>query len=325
MNETLKNFTKKDFYTILEISKDATKSEIKKQYFKLSKKYHPDLNHDDHDATEKFKYISYAYQTLMDEELREKYDDFLTLELDINFEEYLNEYDEEVDELFDPTILDDFIIKNNYGQDLIDFINNLNNNEKIILFEYFWITFWIGNEYSEKLLLNNGAVIIFNIFINDKKFVQWFKSVMHETYDYMDDESKHNFDEIQDAYIEEVTFLTNEIEKNLEDAKLDDNTYDIDGVIQIYNYIVSVINEKNIFDEEAMAYFSLNNRKITIKMFELMSSVFIMCKNYGCVKEISIGKNNKFRISSSQLGQLIFWIIIVVGMVITSTLIAVLD
>ena len=67
--------TKRDYYEILGISKDASASDIKKAYRKLAMKYHPDKNKEP-DAEEKFKEISEAYAVLSDEEKRAQYDRF---------------------------------------------------------------------------------------------------------------------------------------------------------------------------------------------------------------------------------------------------------
>ncbi len=66
---------KRDYYEVLGISKDATADEINKAYRKLSKKYHPDLNHEP-GAEEKFKEINEAYETLSDPDKRARYDQF---------------------------------------------------------------------------------------------------------------------------------------------------------------------------------------------------------------------------------------------------------
>ena len=65
--------TKQDYYEILGINKDASKSEIKKAYRKLALKYHPDKN-PDKSAEEKFKDISEAYAVLYDDDKRKLYD-----------------------------------------------------------------------------------------------------------------------------------------------------------------------------------------------------------------------------------------------------------
>jgi curved DNA-binding protein len=64
----------KDYYHILDVSKNSTPEEIKKAYRKLAKKYHPDANPGDKLAEEKFKDINEAYEVLSDEDKRKRYD-----------------------------------------------------------------------------------------------------------------------------------------------------------------------------------------------------------------------------------------------------------
>ncbi|WP_085523318.1 molecular chaperone DnaJ [Tuberibacillus sp. Marseille-P3662] len=68
--------SKRDHYEVLGVSKDASKDEIKKAYRKLARKYHPDVNQDDESATEKFKEVQEAYETLSDSQKRANYDQF---------------------------------------------------------------------------------------------------------------------------------------------------------------------------------------------------------------------------------------------------------
>jgi len=63
-----------DYYEILGVDRNATQKEIRSAYRKLARKYHPDMNRDDKDATEKFKRVQEAYEVLSDPKKRERYD-----------------------------------------------------------------------------------------------------------------------------------------------------------------------------------------------------------------------------------------------------------
>ena len=68
----------KSYYEILNISPDATKSEIKKQYKQLAKMYHPDVN-SSFEAEIRFKEINKAIEILLDDEKRKNYDALRTV------------------------------------------------------------------------------------------------------------------------------------------------------------------------------------------------------------------------------------------------------
>lgn len=68
--------SKRDYYEVLGIQKNATDDEIKKAYRKLAVKYHPDRNPGDKEAEEKFKEVAEAYDVLRDPQKRQRYDQF---------------------------------------------------------------------------------------------------------------------------------------------------------------------------------------------------------------------------------------------------------
>jgi len=68
--------TKRDYYEILGVPRDADEKTIKRAYRKLAMKYHPDRNPNDPQAEEKFKEITEAYEVLSDPEKRRRYDQF---------------------------------------------------------------------------------------------------------------------------------------------------------------------------------------------------------------------------------------------------------
>lgn len=67
---------KEDYYSLLGVSRSATQKEIKKAYYQMAKKYHPDTNPDDPQAKEKFAKVAEAYEVLSDEVKRKQYDTY---------------------------------------------------------------------------------------------------------------------------------------------------------------------------------------------------------------------------------------------------------
>ena len=68
--------SKRDYYEVLGVSRTATDQELKSAYRALAQRYHPDKNHNDPTAEDKFKELGEAYSVLADAEQRQRYDRF---------------------------------------------------------------------------------------------------------------------------------------------------------------------------------------------------------------------------------------------------------
>jgi DnaJ-class molecular chaperone len=67
---------KRDYYEVLGVSRDASDDQIKRAYRERAKRFHPDRNRNDKDATAKFREVQEAYEVLKDQEKRKLYDQF---------------------------------------------------------------------------------------------------------------------------------------------------------------------------------------------------------------------------------------------------------
>jgi len=68
--------SKRDYYDVLGVAKDADENTIKRAYRKMAMKYHPDRNPDDKEAAENFREVTEAYEVLTDENKRSRYDQY---------------------------------------------------------------------------------------------------------------------------------------------------------------------------------------------------------------------------------------------------------
>ncbi|MGY5740672.1 molecular chaperone DnaJ [Vibrio antiquarius] len=68
--------SKRDFYEVLGVSRDASERDIKKAYKRLAMKFHPDRNQGDESAADKFKEVKEAYEVLTDPQKKAAYDQY---------------------------------------------------------------------------------------------------------------------------------------------------------------------------------------------------------------------------------------------------------
>ncbi len=73
------NKTKPDYYSILEVWPKSSEEEIKKNYFRLAKLYHPDVAGDKPENRERFKLINEAFGVLSDSQKRRQYDELMNV------------------------------------------------------------------------------------------------------------------------------------------------------------------------------------------------------------------------------------------------------
>ncbi len=66
--------SKRDYYAVLEVGREAGEADIKSAYRKLARKFHPDVNPGDTSAEERFKEVAEAYEVLSDGDKRQVYD-----------------------------------------------------------------------------------------------------------------------------------------------------------------------------------------------------------------------------------------------------------
>ena len=68
--------SKRDYYEVLGVSRDASEAELKKAYRRVAMKHHPDRNPDNKESEELFKEANEAFEVLSDPDKKARYDQF---------------------------------------------------------------------------------------------------------------------------------------------------------------------------------------------------------------------------------------------------------
>ncbi len=227
----------KNYYKILGVTNDATQLEIKKAYFAKAKMYHPDVCKDK-DAEEKFKEISTAYETLKDEDSRRKYDQHIngSNNSSSTYENSSQSSDINYNVLHT-------MFSSNSNEDLY-FFNLLKNNfeteqETIAAYSYFWLSFWSGGKGTIDMLKNKTTSKIFKAFCSNYFIKQIKESLNKEV---------QNDDEKRQAILSMKKSLQ-KISASIPDKNINSQAS--------YNWMIKLINDENIFDNENQMYYFL--------------------------------------------------------------------
>lgn len=239
----------KNYYEILNINQNSSKTEIKKAFNILAKKYHPDISKEKN-CEEKFKIIYKAYETLHDEDKRLEYDNWLKSKNHHTYE-YSNFNHDWEKKHFDPTWIEKVIVEFNINKlkDCKKYLNKLSSFEKLQTFEFFWFSFWMGSNVSVNLIEKKIFVPLFDLFFDsiDKSFVLNLANTLVSVED-------------KKSYTKYVQELNYEIKKNIND----ESTID---------FVVDLINEDNVFDSDVVPILALINYTITKELIQNIEQV----------------------------------------------------
>ncbi len=251
-------FDNKNYYEILGIDKKATPQQIKKAFYAQSRKYHPDVNKAS-DAEENFKKINEAYQTLIDDQERKKYDSFLNSDnKKQNYQQYQNS------SFYDVTVLDKFMHNENASlNELKVLLDGCSDEIKIYLYEYFWLSLWAGKYSTEQLLIFSRASQIFKMF-NDYSCI---KNSYTQISSMLKGENKKIFKQIEDAYTQSISFILTELSQDVES-------------VHKYNYMVEVLTEENVFDNEVAPYIASKHFQDTLRLLRIFENIETSSRSY---------------------------------------------
>ncbi len=233
----------KNYYEILGVDKSATKEEIKRAYFKQSKKYHPDINKEP-DAEQTFIKITEAYQCLYDDEKRKAYD-----ACGCNAQE-ANKSPKQRTPSFDPTWINPYIYNEKPYDEFVSKLNNLSLEQQIFTYEYFWLSFWLGGSLCKALFQNKLLTKMFETFSN-------IIFVKHENLF----ESEFS-SQAAKQYNETTRNVINSFQKQYKKGPM------------TYNKMVVLITSQNIYDLPYISLIAAEKKEDTKQMFDIFQTIY---------------------------------------------------
>ncbi|MGL4343125.1 MAG: J domain-containing protein [Metamycoplasmataceae bacterium] len=258
----------KNYYKILGINQNATSSDIKKAYFKKAKIYHPDVCKDK-DAEEKFKAINDAYRVLKEESSRQEYDEQLKNNKNYSSNHENQDNYNKMNSLFE--------IHDNSLFTFTNFIttNFISETEVIEAYRYFWLSFWVGGKGTIQMLKNKNASIIFKAFSQNIFIMEIKKSHLKQIR--QDQASFKNLEFLKET-INKITLSIPENQINSQVA---------------FKWMMKVIDENNIFDEEGEIYSFLLMEEEIISLLTKFEQIFNSNNSINPQSHYSI--NNKIK------------------------------
>lgn len=297
----------KNYYKILEISRDATDDEIKRAYHKLAKKYHPDANKSTN-TIEIFLAINEAYEILSDKEKRKQYD--------LDYEESTNHIEktsENLDEKFKANAE-----KKARRQALSDIFDEQELQlNKLMTEKHNFLTKAIMGKYSHKEYYEKVKKIVIDLEKSKKNLIEFKKLLEQEFYFsliekvegalyYIKEAIKELDMDLENLKINKDGIVLENIFSSLIKQKLEDLTSSIvefyDFIEEIYLLEVSKTNYQSIYTTLSLAL------EDQIAEIEQLSNI---CDEYnlrnqkkfiiGIIDDLNISNNQHFNLTYEEL------------------------
>lgn len=248
-------YMNKNYYKVLGVSVEANDSEIKKAYFSKAKMYHPDVCKDK-DAEEKFKEVSAAYETLKDVDSRKKYDDYIKSNPNSQKSEYNNSSQNYSKEY---SILHSMFSSSSNNDSY--FFNAINDNFKTETeianaYSYFWLSFWSGGKGTIEMLKNKNASRIFKSFCENYFIKKMKESLIKEV----------ESNSLQKEKVKQMKVSLDKIYASIPKQNATSQ--------EVYNWMIKLINDDNIFDDENSMYYFLLMPNEVLKVLQKFEGIF---------------------------------------------------